>query len=77
MKKAKILLTGMAVFAVVGGVMATRANRGAIIYCTNQPNLTATSTVLNKRLTAVGAVTTYCTAVYSAPAPSTFTTTQS
>ena len=33
MKKAKILLTAIGIFAIVGGALAFKANRGARIFC--------------------------------------------
>ena len=33
MKKAKILLTAIGVFAIIGGALAFKANRNAVIYC--------------------------------------------
>jgi hypothetical protein len=37
MKKAKIILTAIGVFALVGGALAFKANRGGALFCATAP----------------------------------------
>ncbi|HEY1200077.1 MAG TPA: hypothetical protein VGE79_03800 [Niastella sp.] len=66
MKKAKILLTAIAVFAVVGGAMAFKARVGHTIYTTaiaGQPGAPVAATT-----TTTGAVKVYVTDLPNTPA---------
>jgi len=40
MKKAKVLLTGISLFAVMGGTLAFKIKRTSVIYCTNATTTT-------------------------------------
>lgn len=40
MKKAKLMLTGIALFAIIGGALAFKINRTSVIYCTNTTTTT-------------------------------------
>jgi hypothetical protein len=61
MKKAKLMLAAIAVFAVVGGVYATKAEkRGAFVYC-GLPNALPTTTITNATIAPSGVKNTYCT----------------
>jgi hypothetical protein len=51
MKKVKIMLTALAVFAVVGGALAFKAKTfGQSVFCTTQQGQACTSEVLNATL---------------------------
>lgn len=63
MKKAKLMLAAIAVFAVVGGAYAFKAQRGAVIFC--HPTTTTLGTELDNFTTTLstvpGAYRAYCT----------------
>jgi hypothetical protein len=71
MSRAKLFLTGVALFAVIGGTLAFKAQRGAISYCriSNQTGV-CTTTFTNVNFTVVVptvGVTSYCTSLPGAP----------
>jgi hypothetical protein len=79
MKKARIALASIALFAVVGGAVAFQANagersaRGARIYLATTLNAPATITTLNRTISTTG-VATYATTSFNQPGQLTLTT---
>ena len=51
MKKARIILSAVALFAVVGGAFAFKAYRGSVIFTNTTTTLPCTIPVLNRTLT--------------------------
>jgi hypothetical protein len=76
MKKARIMLTAIAIFGVFGGALAFKAAKyGSFVYSTTAAGLPATDRVVNYTLTPAPLVPTttgYYTTIYNATAP--FTT---
>jgi hypothetical protein len=67
MKKAKIILTAITVFALVGGALAFKASKfGAKVYCTTSPNGSCSFTLFNYTTVDQGLGTiedTYCSSI--------------
>ena len=64
MKKAKILLTAIGIFAIVGGALAFKANRGAVVFCSTGMGVAGRCDipVVDATLTTAGqAIKGYCT----------------
>lgn len=50
MKKAKIMLTVIAIMGIVGGALAFKAKRGAVIYCATASNLPCNAIVFDRTI---------------------------
>jgi hypothetical protein len=80
MRKAKLILSGIALFAVVGGSFAFKAHRGISSYCriAAQPGV-CTTTYVNTSFSTTTiptfGVTTYCTLIPGAQCTATVTST--
>jgi hypothetical protein len=81
MRKAKLILSGIALFAVVGGAFAFKATRGTVSFCrvANTPGV-CTTTLQNVTHFTTNAptqgVTTYCTLSPTASCTATVTLTR-
>ena len=78
MRKAKLILSGVALFAVVGGAFAFKATRGAQSFCRVAGSPGACTTTINDITffttnVATTGVTTYCTNVLGANCVATVT----
>jgi hypothetical protein len=70
-QKARLVVTAVAVLAVVGGVFAAKANkakRGALVWTTNALNAPAINPANNRTTAASGGVLTFGSTVFNDPA---------
>jgi hypothetical protein len=78
MSRAKLILTGVALFAVAGGALAFKAQRGAVSFCRVSNQTGICTTTLNdisfSTTTPTQGVTTYCTSLPGAPCRATVST---
>jgi hypothetical protein len=60
MKKARLLLAGIAMFAIAGGAIAAKSKRGEALFCSTTAGVTGTLKT-NYTLTNTGTLYSYCT----------------
>ena len=70
MKKAKVLLTAIGIFAIVGGTLAFKANRNASVFCSTTFSTICTSVLTSFTIAPnVQLIKGYCTDIEDAPCP--------
>lgn len=69
MKRARVLLTIIVIFAIVAGALAFKAHRGVTIFYRSTANGTGacTATLVNYTMVVTVSATVYCTTVPNAP----------